>query len=58
MISHRIEPGTDGDTTRYMTYDGEGIELGALTIREARMQYGATTFDAPTRTITVERERG
>lgn len=40
---------------RYPTYDGEGAELGMYTLREAREQFSAATFERDSDTITVER---
>lgn len=40
-------------TTRYMTYTGEGSELGMYTIAEARTQFSNVEFEAETQTISV-----
>lgn len=40
-------------SNRYMAYDGEGTEVGYLTIEEARAKYDDVEFDPGTKTITV-----
>ena len=40
---------------RYMSYDGEGAEVGYLTLDEAREQYYDAKLDEQTGTITVYR---
>lgn len=42
-------------TDRRMAYDGEGIEVGYLTLAEARQQFKAAEYDEESDTITVER---
>lgn len=41
------------DTDRRMAYDGEGCEVGSLTLREAREQYGSAKYERESDTITV-----
>jgi len=38
-----------------MAYDGEGIELGLMTLEQARQRYRSADYDPETNTITVER---
>lgn len=54
--SFRVDNFAPGE--RYMAYDGEGIEVGCLTLAEARQMFAAArleTNDVGTTTITVER---
>ena len=43
-------------TDRRMAYDGEGIEVGYLTLAEAREKFSTATYDQDSDTITVTRE--
>ena len=47
-----------GPQTRYTVYDGSGIELGQMTLAEAKEEYGASAHieinDQNYATITVE----
>lgn len=58
MTTTTTTTSTDSNA-RYMAYDGEGIEVGYLTLAEARAKYASAeidTNDLGNETITVERE--
>lgn len=46
--------GINADTDRRMAYDGEGREVGSLTLNEARARYGSAQYEADSDTITVD----
>jgi hypothetical protein len=41
-------------TTRYQTFNGEGLEQGMFTLAEARAKWSEVEFDAETKTISVD----
>ena len=50
--SYRVDDYTS--ERRYMAYDGDGIEVGYLTLTEARERFASATIDTETKTITIE----